>query len=146
MSHRRLPSSLLAPGLSGCILGSERPELNLEFPTAYREAPKSSVDAAVPALDWWRGFRSKELTTLMEDAHVFNLDIAVAIAQVVQADAQVGVSGISIVSVNYRYGDRRAGKGLNRDRRRRFRHRSRLWRRWRLDVLAITMSASPRAT
>ena len=84
---------LLAPALSGCILGSERPELNLEVPAAYREAPKSSVDAAVPALDWWRGFRSKELTTLMEDAQVFNLDIAVAIAQVVQADAQVGVSG-----------------------------------------------------
>jgi len=84
---------LLAPALSGCILGSERPELNLEVPAAYREAPKSSVDAAVPALDWWRGFRSKELTTLIEDAQVFNLDIAVAIAQVVQADAQVGVSG-----------------------------------------------------
>jgi outer membrane protein, multidrug efflux system len=84
---------LLVPGLSGCILGSERPELNLEVPAAYREAQKSSVDAAVPALDWWRGFRSKELTTLMEDAQVFNLDIAVAIAQVVQADAQVGVNG-----------------------------------------------------
>jgi outer membrane protein, multidrug efflux system len=84
---------LLAPGLSGCILGSERPELNVEVPGAYREAPKRSVDAAVPALDWWRGFRSKELTTLMEDAQVFNLDIAVALAQVVQADAQVGVNG-----------------------------------------------------
>src|SRR6202012_979634 len=84
---------LLAPGLSGCILGSERPELNLEVPGAYREAPKRSGDAAVPALDWWRGFRSKELTTLMEDAQVFNLDIAEAVAQVVQADAQVGVSG-----------------------------------------------------
>jgi len=84
---------LLAPGLSGCILGSERPELNLEVPAAYREAQKKSVDAAVPALDWWRGFRSKELTTLMEDAQVFNLDIAVAVAQVVQADAQVGVNG-----------------------------------------------------
>ena len=84
---------MLAPGLSGCILGSERPELNLEVPAAYREAQKKSVDAAVPALDWWRGFRSKELTTLMEDAQVFNLDIAVAVAQIVQADAQVGVSG-----------------------------------------------------
>src|SRR5580698_3932932 len=84
---------LLAPGLSGCILGSERPELNVEVPAAYREAPKHSVDTAVPALDWWRGFRSKELTTLMEDAQVFNLDIAVAIAQVVQADALVGVNG-----------------------------------------------------
>jgi NodT family efflux transporter outer membrane factor (OMF) lipoprotein len=84
---------LLAPGLSGCILGSERPELNLEVPAAYREAQTHSPDTAVPALDWWRGFRSKELTTLMEDAQVFNLDIAVAVAQIVQADAQVGVSG-----------------------------------------------------
>jgi NodT family efflux transporter outer membrane factor (OMF) lipoprotein len=90
---RALAVLLLAPGLSGCILGSERPELNLEVPGAYREASKRAVDAAVPALDWWRGFRSKELTTLMEDAQVFNLDIAVAIAQVVQADAQVGSAG-----------------------------------------------------
>lgn len=84
---------LLAPALSGCILGSERPALNLEVPAAYREASLRSADAAVPALDWWRGFHSKELTTLMEDAQVFNLDIAVAVAQIVQADAQVGVSG-----------------------------------------------------
>ncbi len=84
---------VLAPGLSGCILGSERPELNLEVPAAYREAPKRAPDAAIPALDWWRGFRSKELTSLMEDAQIFNLDIAVAVAQIVQADAQVGVSG-----------------------------------------------------
>jgi outer membrane protein, multidrug efflux system len=88
-----LAALLLAPLLSGCILGSERPALNLEVPAAYREASLRSADAAVPALDWWRGFHSKELTTLMEDAQVFNLDIAVAIAQIVQADAQVGVSG-----------------------------------------------------
>src|SRR6202021_2887317 len=88
-----LAALLLAPGLSGCILGSERPELNLEVPGGYREASKRAPDAAVPALDWWRGFRSKELTSLMQDAQIFNLDIAVAIAQIVQADAQVGVSG-----------------------------------------------------
>jgi NodT family efflux transporter outer membrane factor (OMF) lipoprotein len=88
---------LLAPELSGCILGSERPELNLEVPAAYREAQTRSPDAAVPALDWWRGFRSKELTTLMEDAQVFNLDIAVAVAQIVQADAQVGASGAPLL-------------------------------------------------
>jgi outer membrane protein, multidrug efflux system len=88
-----LAALVLAPGLSGCILGSERPELNLEVPAAYREASKHAADAAIPALDWWRGFRSKELTSLMEDAQIFNLDIAVAVAQIVQADAQVGVSG-----------------------------------------------------
>jgi multidrug efflux system outer membrane protein len=88
---------LFGPVLSGCILGSERPELNLDVPANYREAPRVAPDAAVPALDWWRGFRSAELTTLMEAAQIYNLDIAVAIAQVVQADAQVGVSGAPLL-------------------------------------------------
>src|SRR5580693_1330561 len=87
----------LGPGLSGCILGSERPELNLDIPPAYREAPKGAPDAAVPMLDWWRGFRSHELTELMDAAQIYNLDIAVAIAQIVQADAQVGISGAPLL-------------------------------------------------
>lgn len=97
----RAASALLAlaigPGLSGCILGSERPDLNLEIPASYRAASKSNADAAVPALDWWRGFRSAELTSLMDDAQIHNLDIAVAIAQIIQADAQVGVSGAALL-------------------------------------------------
>lgn len=84
-------------GLSGCIPGSERPELNLEVPASYKTAAKGDADAAVPALAWWRGFRSGELTTLMESAQLYNLDIAVAIAQIVQADAQVGVSGAALL-------------------------------------------------
>jgi NodT family efflux transporter outer membrane factor (OMF) lipoprotein len=92
-----LTALVLSPGLSGCILGSERPELNVEVPVTYREATSRSPDAAVPALDWWRGFRSKELTSLMEDAQIFNLDIAVAIAQIAQADAQVGISGAPLL-------------------------------------------------
>jgi outer membrane protein, multidrug efflux system len=89
----------LAPLLSGCILGTERPELNLEVPGAYRNGPKSeaAADAAVPVLDWWRGFRSAELTSLIDGAQTSNLDIAVAIAQIVQADAQVGVSGAPLL-------------------------------------------------
>ncbi|MFH0295682.1 efflux transporter outer membrane subunit [Bradyrhizobium sp. 31Argb] len=83
----------LGPGLSGCILGSERPELNLEVPEKYRAASSASPDAAVPVLDWWRGFGSGELTSLMDAAQISNLDVAVAVAQVVQADAQVGVAG-----------------------------------------------------
>jgi outer membrane protein, multidrug efflux system len=87
----------LSPVLSGCILGSERPELNLEVPAGYREGSPRAPDAAVPALDWWRGFRSAELTSLMQDAQIFNLDIAVAVAQIVQADAQVGTSGAALL-------------------------------------------------
>ena len=88
---------VLGLGLSGCILGSERPDLNLEVPATYREAPRGQPDAAVPAVDWWRGFRSSELTTLMEAAQIYNLDIAVAMAQIVQADAQVGISGAPLL-------------------------------------------------
>jgi len=89
---------LLGPALSGCIiLGTERPDLNLEVPPAYREARRGAPDAHVPALDWWRGFRSTELTTLMDDAQIHNFDIAVAIAQIVQADAQAGVAGAPLL-------------------------------------------------
>ncbi|MGK0245925.1 MAG: multidrug efflux system outer membrane protein, partial [Pseudomonadota bacterium] len=41
--------------------------------------------------------RSAELTGLMESAQQYNLDIAVAIAQIVQADAQAGVSGAALL-------------------------------------------------
>jgi multidrug efflux system outer membrane protein len=88
---------LLSPALSGCILGTEKPELNLDMPAAYREGGRTAPDASLPALDWWRGFQSRELTSLMEATQIYNLDIAVAIAQIVQADAQVGVSGAPLL-------------------------------------------------
>lgn len=98
---RRLKASVgllaFAPLLAGCILGSERPDLNLEVPAHYRWAGKIDADAALPVLGWWRGFRSAELTRLMESAQLYNLDIAVAIAQIVQADAQVGVAGAGLL-------------------------------------------------
>jgi outer membrane protein, multidrug efflux system len=88
---------LLGPALSGCILGSERPELNLEVPASYREGGHKAPDAHLPALDWWHGFRSSELTSLMDLAQIGNLDIAVAMAQIVQADAQVGIAGAPLL-------------------------------------------------
>ena len=88
---------LLGPVLSGCILGTERPDLNLDVPAAYREGGRTTPDAHLPAVDWWRGFKSSELTSLMDAAQLYNLDIAVAIAQIVQADAQVGVQGAPLL-------------------------------------------------
>jgi multidrug efflux system outer membrane protein len=92
-----LAAFLFSPALSGCVLGTERPELNLEVPEKYRESTGATPDAAVPALNWWRGFRSNELTAFMEAAQISNFDIAVAIAQIVQADAQVGVTGAALL-------------------------------------------------
>src|ERR1039458_2757649 len=76
--------------LGGCLLSIDKPDPGLDIPQAYEGGPKNPAvaEAAVPTLDWWRGFRSKELTEVIEEARAANLDIAAAIAQIVQADAQ----------------------------------------------------------
>jgi multidrug efflux system outer membrane protein len=81
----------IAQFLGGCVLESVKPELALDTPAKYRNA--HGADAAVPKLDWWRGFHSRELVKLIEDAQAHNFDIAVAVAQIEQADAQVKIAG-----------------------------------------------------
>ena len=72
----------LALGSSGCLLTSDLPDPALDVPAGYKAAGRKTALDAPPPLDWWRGFRSGELTSLMEEAQAANLDIAVAIAQV----------------------------------------------------------------
>jgi outer membrane protein, multidrug efflux system len=99
-SVRRLGMVLLglalAPGLSACLLNDEKPDAALDIPGAYRAGPRKA-DAALPSLTWWRGFRSKELTHLVEEALTSNFDVAVAVARIVQADAQARIAGASIL-------------------------------------------------
>ena len=84
--------------LGGCLL-TDKPEPGLDIPLAYDRAPKNPAlaEAAVPKLDWWRGFRSKELTEVIGEARAANLDIAAAIARIVQADAQSRVAGAPLL-------------------------------------------------
>jgi multidrug efflux system outer membrane protein len=78
--------------LCGCVLEDWKPDLALDTPGRYRAA-RGALPAAVPPLDWWRGFHSRELVGLIETAQTGNFDIAVAIAQIQQADAQVRIAG-----------------------------------------------------
>jgi outer membrane protein, multidrug efflux system len=80
---------------SGC-LDIDKPELALDIPEVYKTAHAKS-EALKPALDWWRSFHSPELTSLIEQAATANFDIAVAIAQIVQADAQVRITGAGLL-------------------------------------------------
>lgn len=84
--------SCLVQTLSACVLGSQTPDPALIIPPVYRDM-RGSPDAALPKLDWWRGFRSRELNALIEESLIANLDIAAAIARIVQADAQAHVAG-----------------------------------------------------
>lgn len=81
---------------SGCILTTDLPDPALDVPQNYNAAGPRAADAP-PALDWWRGFRSRELTQLMEEAQSVNLDIAAATARIVQADALARVAGAALL-------------------------------------------------
>lgn len=87
----------VAPGLAACFVDTEKPELAVDIPEHYRYAARANPDASRPALDWWRAFRSSELTTLIEEAQTSNLDIAIAVGRILQADAQARVAGVPLL-------------------------------------------------
>jgi multidrug efflux system outer membrane protein len=88
----------LTPALGGCMVTAQQPKplWNFDLPASYRAA-RGNPDAAVPQLDWWRGFRSKQLTTLIEEAQTSNFDIAAAIGRIIQADAQAQIAGAPLL-------------------------------------------------
>jgi NodT family efflux transporter outer membrane factor (OMF) lipoprotein len=82
---------------AGCILTQDLPDPALDVPQGYKAAQLTRPLDAPPALDWWRGFRSPELTQLMEEAQTVNLDIAAATARFVQADALARQAGAALL-------------------------------------------------
>lgn len=91
----------LALPLGGCWLTGNLPEPGLDIPAAYRlgSSNAKTAQAALPKLDWWRAFHSRELTSVVERARDANLDIAAAVARVVQADAQARVAGAALLPI-----------------------------------------------
>lgn len=82
--------------LAGCIPNAVVPDPALDVPGTYRySGPKDGLQDH--ATDWWRPFRSPELTRFMEQTEVANLDIAAAIGQVEQADALARQSGAALL-------------------------------------------------
>jgi len=94
---RSLAVVCLVTSSAGCVLTSDLPDPALEVPTGYKAARLATATDAPPTLDWWRGFRSRELTQLMEEAQTVNLDIAAATARFVQADAQARIAGAPLL-------------------------------------------------
>jgi NodT family efflux transporter outer membrane factor (OMF) lipoprotein len=85
--------------LAGCLFPGDKLDPALDIPAAYSAGPKSerAAEAALPPLDWWRAFRSRELTHIVEQARESNLDIAAAVARIVQADAQSRIAGAALL-------------------------------------------------
>jgi NodT family efflux transporter outer membrane factor (OMF) lipoprotein len=109
---RRALALVLAPCLSGCILTSDTlKEPVVDIPPNYRAGSGKSAPA-LPAPDWWRGFRSRELTALVERAQIANFDIAAAVARIEQADAQTRIAGAPLLpAIGFDGSATRSGSG-----------------------------------
>ncbi|MBX9841652.1 MAG: efflux transporter outer membrane subunit [Xanthobacteraceae bacterium] len=83
--------------LAGCLSNEIIPAA-IDLPKAYKAGPRNP-DAALPSVVWWRGFRSRELTDLIEEALTSNFDVAVAVARIVQADAQSRIVGATLLPI-----------------------------------------------
>ncbi len=93
---RWLATLCIVASSAGCILTTDLPDPALDIPDRYKAARLVGPDTP-PTLDWWRGFRSRELTDLMEEAQTVNLDIAAATARFIQADAQARIAGAALL-------------------------------------------------
>jgi multidrug efflux system outer membrane protein len=99
------------PMLTGCLLTADALDPALDVPTGYRTS-HGTAKAELPSVEWWRGFRSTELADLMEQALMANYDIAAAVARIVQADAQVRVTGAGLLpTLDASGGATRSGNG-----------------------------------
>ena len=93
-SGGRLSVALAATLLAGCSGFEPLAEPDTTAPARYLQEP-ARPGAPLP-LDWPSVFGSAELTRLVHDARIDNLDIAVAGARILQAEAQAGVAGSAL--------------------------------------------------
>jgi len=82
-------------GLSACSLGPAYSRPDIPPPPAWSNPPAQA--AAWPSTNWWQGFASPQLNTLMTQAREANDDLAAAIARVKEADAQARIAGAALL-------------------------------------------------
>jgi len=90
--------ALAQAALPGCNLGPFYQRPALDIPPAF-VATADTAEAAWPPEEWWRNFKSPELDALIASARAYNNDLGAAVARVVQADAQVRISGAPLLPV-----------------------------------------------
>jgi NodT family efflux transporter outer membrane factor (OMF) lipoprotein len=87
----------MAFGLSACADKWQRPGLNIAKPAGWID---QRTDRPLwPAANWWSGFGSAELSSLVVEAERANQDIGAAKGRIEQADAQVRINGASLIPV-----------------------------------------------
>ena len=110
---RRAVALLALLPLAACNLGPFYQRPGQAVPARFRS--DEPVGAPIwPAPDWWRGFRSPQLDGLIAAAQAHNQNIAVAVAQIREADAAVRIAGAPLLPTVGLSGNQsweRVGKG-----------------------------------
>ena len=97
----------LAVLLAGCSLATPVPQTGLQPLAQWNQAADSSV---WPEARWWSQYDTPQLSRLMAQARVGNLDLASAATRLLQADAQLRQTGATLLpSVDGSASGRRGG-------------------------------------
>ena len=92
---KSVPLAILALATAGCSTPPPVAMNPAELPKIYT-APLVAGAQKELSVDWWKSFSSPELTSLTEASATGNLDLAVAAARVLQAQAQAGLATSSL--------------------------------------------------
>lgn len=97
LRHFYLAAGLLAAACSGgCGLDWDPPDATIQTPDAFRAARPKPAPPILSGSQWATEFGSPRVTHIVEQALAQNLDIAAAVARIVQADAQARISSSAL--------------------------------------------------
>ncbi len=96
MTCRTIVLLAAASMLAACSVGPDYHRPTVDTPGSF-DATLASAETAWPAQGWWANFNSPELNGLINRSRIYNNDLNAAVARVIQADAQVRVSGAPLL-------------------------------------------------
>jgi multidrug efflux system outer membrane protein len=98
VSKHTFSAGLLILLLAGCaVTNSPPPSHGVSLPAEYTQT--SARETAKVTTEWWQGFGSGELATLVTAALDANPDVAIAIRRIEQAEAQARIAGAPLFPV-----------------------------------------------
>jgi len=96
-SRKLLLAGVCAVAVSACATTSPLPTIpSTDVPASF-EQPVAADAPVWPEPDWWRGFGSQELDSLIATTQGGNLDLAAAETRILQADARVRQVGSALL-------------------------------------------------
>jgi multidrug efflux system outer membrane protein len=79
---------------AGCTVGPDYQEPELAMPDAWENAAAADVDGDGPVIEtWWTALGDTLLTSLIEEARLSNLDLAIAVGRIGEARAYHQMAG-----------------------------------------------------